>query len=207
MASGLETLPARIADRGWAVEPLFLGQSEVELWSLEAQASFRDGEFRRAGIGRGEGQRMQTEVREDYVRWLDPPGASPSERRYFELMERLRQSLNSELTLGLFEFETHLALYPPGTRYRCHLDRFEDDDARIVSVSLYLNPEWSPDDEGFLRLYLEGPESPPFEDVLPVGGTLVCFLSAEFHHEVLPSRRERLAATGWFTRRRSQPLP
>jgi len=141
------------------------------------------------------------------VRWLDPPGATPSERRYFELMERLRQSLNRELTLGLFGLEAHLALYPPGARYRCHLDQFRDEGDRVLSTSLYLNPGWAAEDEGFLRLYLEGPESPPFEDVLPVGGTLVCFLSAELHHEVLPSRRERLAATGWFTRRRSQPTP
>jgi SM-20-related protein len=207
VAAGLETLPARIAERGWAVEPLFLDRSEVELWHREAKAAYDGGGFRRAGIGRGDLHRIRPEVREDFVRWLDPPGSTPSESRYFELMENLRQTMNRELTLGLFGFEAHLALYPPGTRYRCHLDRFEDDDARIVSVSLYLNPEWSRDDEGFLRLYLEGPESPPFEDVHPTGGTLVCFLSGRFHHEVLPSRRERLSATGWFTRPRARALP
>ena len=40
---------------------------------------------------------------------------------------------------------------------------------------------------------------------MPEGGTLVCFLSDRFHHEVLPARRERLSITGWFTR--SQPMP
>jgi SM-20-related protein len=119
-------------------------------------------------------------------------------------MEDLRKTLNRELTLGLFDFEAHLALYPPGARYRCHLDRFQGEGDRILSTSLYLNPDWSPGDEGVLRLYLDKPESEPFEDVLPAGGTLVCFLSERFHHEVLPSRRERLAATGWFTRRRSR---
>jgi SM-20-related protein len=207
MASGLETLPARIAERGWALEPVFLDRSEVDLWHREAKASHGAGEFRRAGIGRGENHRILPEVREDHVRWLDPPGATPSERRYFELMERLRQSFNRELTLGLFDFEAHLALYPPGARYRCHLDQFQGVGDRVLSTSLYLNPDWSPGDEGALRLYLDKPESEPFADVLPEGGTLVCFLSERFHHEVLPSRRERLAATGWFTRRRSQPIP
>jgi SM-20-related protein len=122
-------------------------------------------------------------------------------------MEELRQRLNRELTLGLFDLDAHLALYPPGARYRCHLDRFENDESRIVSVVLYLNPDWHTDDEGALRLYLGEPESEPFEDVLPVGGTLVCFLSERFHHEVLPARRERLAATGWFRRRSAQPIP
>jgi SM-20-related protein len=121
-------------------------------------------------------------------------------------MELLRQTLNRELTLGLFGFEAHLALYPLGARYRCHIDQFQNEGDRVLSTSLYLNPGWGVEDEGFLRIYLDEPESAPFEDVLPVGGTLVCFLSGRFHHEVLPSRRERLAATGWFTRRRSQPI-
>jgi SM-20-related protein len=195
-----------LADRGWAVEPDFLAESDVLAWSEEAMASYRNGEFRRAGVGRGEGREVRSEVREDYVRWLDPPGETSSERRYFELMENLRQTLNRELFLGLFELEAHLALYPPGARYRCHLDRFQDEANRVVSVSLYLNPGWREKDEGALRFYLEKPESEPFEDILPVGGTLVCFLSDRFHHEVLPARRTRLAATGWFTRRESRPL-
>ena len=207
MAPGIETIASRIAEQGWAVHRDFLEEGEILAWSREARASFRDGDFRPAGVGRGKGRRLRPEVREDLVRWLDPPGATSSERRYFELMELLRQRLNRELTLGLFGFEAHLALYPEGARYRCHLDRFQDEENRILSVSLYLNPDWRLEDDGALRLYLDEPESEPFEDVLPTGGTLVCFLSERFHHEVLPSRRERLSATGWFTRRRSQPIP
>jgi SM-20-related protein len=201
VASGLEAISEGIAERGFSVQPGFLGPGEVEVWSREARAAFQAGEFRRAGVGRGEKRRLQPEVREDFVLWLDPPGATPPERRYFELMENLRQRLNRELTLGLLEFEAHLALYPPGARYRCHLDRFEDDDSRTVSVSLYLNPDWRVEDEGALRLYLGEPESEPFEDVLPEAGTLVSFLSHRIPHEVLPANRERLAATGWFRRR------
>lgn len=203
MAPGLGTLCPRIAEHGWAVQPEFLDEREVAAWSREALTSFRDGEFRLAGVGRGEGHRIRPEVREDYIKWLDPPGETSCEKHYFELMELLRRTLNRELTLGLFGFEAHLALYPPGARYRCHLDQFQDQGDRVLSTSLYLNPDWVPGDEGALRLYLGEPESKPFEDVLPPGGTLVCFLSERFHHEVLPARRERLSATGWFTRRRS----
>jgi SM-20-related protein len=196
VAPGLETL----VDRGWAVERDFLADSEVHAWSREAMASFEKGEFRRAGVGRGERRKVRSDVREDFVRWLDPPGTTPGERRYFQLMENLRLTLNRELALGLFALESHLALYPKGARYRCHLDRFQDEDNRMLSVSLYLNPEWRAEDGGALRLYLEEPGSEPYEDVIPAGGTLVCFLSGRFHHEVLPSCRERLSVTGWFSR-------
>ncbi len=202
MASGLETLSSRIAEHGWAVQPGFFDARDVLAWSREALASFHAGEFRLAGVGRGERHQVRPEVREDFVRWLDPPGQTKCEKCYFELMELLRQTLNQDLTLGLFAFEAHLALYPPGARYRRHLDQFLGEGDRILSTSLYLNPDWSASDEGSLRLYLDQPGSGPFKDVLPVGGTLLCFLSERFHHEVLPSRRERLAATGWFTRRR-----
>jgi SM-20-related protein len=38
-------------------------------------------------------------------------------------------------------------------------------------------------------------------DVLPVGGTLVLFLSQRIAHEVLPGNRVRLSIAGWFKTR------
>ena len=100
--------------------------------------------------------------------------------------------------LGLFSFEGHYAIYPPGAGYRRHRDRFRDDDARVLSCVLYLNAGWSMQDGGALRMHFDGGQQ---GDVLPIGGTLVCFLSERFEHEVLPATRERLALTGWFRRR------
>jgi SM-20-related protein len=37
-----------------------------------------------------------------------------------------------------------------------------------------------------------------FEDVLPIGGRLVVFLSGEIPHEVLPTKKERISITGWL---------
>jgi SM-20-related protein len=78
-----------------------------------------------------------------------------------------------------------------------------DSSHRIVSAIAYLNPDWEVErDGGQLRLYLGEADTPPFEDVAPLGGQLVCFMSDRFPHEVLPTLRERLALTGWFTARR-----
>jgi SM-20-related protein len=114
----------------------------------------------------------------------------------------LRLALNAGLFLGLFTFEGHYAIYPRGAFYRRHRDRFRDDDARVLSCVLYLNQDWTANDGGCLRIHIDDGEQC---DVLPVGGTLVCFRSECFEHEVLPATRDRLALTGWF-RRRAMPV-
>jgi SM-20-related protein len=154
-------------------------------------------------MGRGPSFRLAPEIRNDRVRWLLPPGETRVQRRFFARMEALRAALNRELYLGLTAFEAHFALYPPGAFYRTHRDHFMDSSHRIVSAIAYLNPDWEVErDGGQLRLYLGEADTPPFEDVAPLGGQLVCFMSDRFPHEVLPTLRERLALTGWFTARR-----
>lgn len=103
-----------------------------------------------------------------------------------------------EHALGLEDFESHFALYPPGAFYLKHVDRFRDDDRRMVSAVLYLNDDWLPEHGGQLRMYLD--ESLE-QDVVPNGGCLVVFLSGDIPHEVLPATRDRLSLTGWFRRR------
>ena len=197
-----ERLAHDLAEKGWSVSPSFLDWESVSLWSRECHELFRSGAFRPAGVGRAASLRVQPEVRNDHVLWLDPAALRPFERSYLERMNGVRESLNRELYLGLLGFEAHLSVFSAGARYRSHLDQFQGSSDRIVSATLYLNENWRSSDGGGLRLYLSEPESEPYEDILPIGGTLVLFLSARFHHEVLPSRRDRMSITGWFTRRK-----
>ncbi len=176
------------------------------MWFEEAMASYADGEF---------DQRASAAVRPaDSARcgkttccWLDSAG----KKQERETILRAHGSPPAHVEPGArsraIRARGASRDLPPGARYGCHLDRFQDDDHRVISVSLYLNLDWSAEDGGALRLHLEKPESGPYEDVLPAGGTLVCFLSGRFQHEVLPSRRDRLSVTGWLTRRSSQPIP
>jgi SM-20-related protein len=170
--------------------------------AAEGQRLHRHGGFRHAGIGRGASLRLAPEVRDDRVRWIDPSTATRRQRGWLARMEALRRILNERLLLGLFGFETHLACYPPGARYRTHRDRFADAAHRTVSVLLYLNEDWRAEQGGALRIYHETADQPPWTDVTPVGGTLVAFLSDAFPHEVLPAIRERWSAVGWFGKRR-----
>ncbi len=165
----------------------------------EARALRAAGAFRPAGVGADRTRAPQ--LRGDEILWLDPGAPSAAQRPALDGLETLRLELNRECLLGLFELEAHFAVYPAGAGYPTHVDRLRDDDARVLSIALYLNADWQVEDGGALRLYLEAAGRAPYTDIAPVGGTLVAFLSERFPHQVLPARRERLSLTGWFRRR------
>ena len=192
------TIVAAIAADGLAIVPDALPAPFVRALRDDACARDAAGEFRAAGIGRAAARTERADVRGDRIRWLEPAAARPAEAALFAIVETLRLGINEALYLGLFDFEGHYAIYPPGAGYARHVDRFRDDDARVLTLILYLNDRWTPADGGRLRVALAGGAT---RDVPPAGGTLVAFLSDRFPHEVLPSARERLAFTGWFRRR------
>ncbi len=61
------------------------------------------------------------------------------------------------------------------------IDRFRDDDRRMVSAVIYLNDAWLPRRGGQLRMYLKGRRRE--YDVVPTGIRLVVFLSGEVPRE------------------------
>ena len=195
--SDVDRIVDELEHQGWSVAPEWLPPSLVTELAAEIRRERAAGAFRSAGVGRD--GRVETAVRGDEIRWLDEAVASPVLRTVFARLERLREAVNRELHLGAVELELHFAVYPAGATYAVHVDRFRDDDVRVLSLVLYLNEAWDAADGGTLRLYLGQGQEPV--DVLPRGGTLAVFLSDRFPHEVLPSRRERLSLAGWFRRR------
>jgi len=203
--SKLEVIVNALEKDGWCVVPGFLEPSLWRAMAAEAQAMYADGAFRQAGVGRKQSFVIRPEIRNDRVLWLDPASPTQVQAEYLARMECLRQRINRELQLGLFGFESHYALYPAGSFYRRHLDQFRGAGRRTVSCILYLNENWQPAEGGALRVYVPLADNTPVPvethfDLLPEGGSLVVFLSAEYEHEVLPATRERLSITGWFFR-------
>ncbi|MEO5914215.1 MAG: 2OG-Fe(II) oxygenase [Luteolibacter sp.] len=134
--------------------------------------------------------------------WLDPQGFSAEQLIYLATLETLRLAMNQRFYLGLFEFEGHFAIYPEGAFYKAHLDRHSGTSDRIVTVILYLNPDWKPGDGGELKLWTTvGDRDGEFVLIEPRMGTLVCFMAGDFWHEVLPANKSRLSITGWFRQR------
>ena len=197
----IDSIAEALATQGWCVVEKFVSDELLRELGEEALALLHTGALRQAGIGAGQNVRVEPAVRGDRTLWLDPLQATRAQRDCLDALEALRCALNRELQLGLFEFEGHFAAYPPGAVYRRHRDQQVGQGARVVSCVLYLNPAWSAEDGGQLRLYLGASGTESFRDVLPAGGTLVCFLSQRFWHEVLPATRIRLSLTGWFRQR------
>lgn len=190
-----------LGDSGWSVEDGFLPAAVIGELADEARAAWRSGDFRPAGVGCGAERRLNSQTRTDRIKWLNPAEASASQRAYLLALEALRLAINRTLYLGLLDYEGHLAVYPPGSFYRKHVDRFRGVGRRVVTVILYLNAGWQKDDGGQLRIYTAGEDAEHYEDVEPIAGRLVTFLSARFPHEVLPAGRERLSLTGWLRQR------
>ncbi len=196
-----EQLIQGIAENGYAAIEHCLPPATIATLASEAKKLQEIGEMHRAGTGQNSAAKPDDSIRGDFIHWLDEAEISPTQQEYLQRMEELRENLNQNFYLGLFDIESHFAIYPPGAIYRKHLDQFQENKHRQVSCILYLNDAWQHENGGQLRLYLDGQEPTPYLDFEPVGGTMVAFLSGRFYHEVLPAKQERLSLTGWFRTR------
>lgn len=197
-----ETRLERVIDdlftQGWSVQPQYFAPELIIGLRNELRLLHRADRLRAARIGNDERRQLREDIRGDQIRWLN--GETPVQQQFLAEMEALRERLNREFFLGLEDFEAHYALYAPGTHYQRHLDSFENNNLRRVTIVAYLNARWREGDGGELNLF-DGDRV--FNSVQPEGGTLVTFLSERIPHEVATTHRTRLSIAGWF---RIRPL-
>lgn len=187
---------------GWASMPDCIGAIDALRLRVECEDANQKGVFKRAGVGRGVNLKVHEDIRTDHVLWLESGHGSAEQSLYLDKLELLRLALNQRFFLGLFDYEGHFAIYPVGAFYKPHLDRHVGTSDRIVSTILYLNPNWQPGDGGELKLWTKaGDKVGEFILIEPRMGTLVCFMSGDFWHEVLPAKKTRMSITGWFRQR------
>lgn len=184
---------------GVGVWPNFLSADEVSLVRADIDLVQCEAGFKRAGTGQGSDNEVRNLIRRDEVHWLEKETsvqAHQAQMMLFKKIEALKLLFNRRFFLGLSQFEGHYATYPMGAFYKKHLDCFQRDDARVISLILYFNLNWLSSNGGQLRVY----DKNSYTDIEPNGGTLVCFMSAEQEHEVLFSHVERVSLAGWFKR-------
>ncbi len=187
-----EKIAQDIIQQGYSIQPGALSDDLAQaLYSCAQQEQ----DFFDAGIGRSRKYHINEFVRTDEIRWIS--GRSAPEYAWLQWSSELQQYLNRRLFLGLFSFESHFAHYPVGSYYKRHLDAFKGEANRVLSLVVYLNPQWLADYGGELVLY------PPTEPetavtVTPLFGTVCVFLSEQFPHEVKPTLQDRYSIAGWF---------
>jgi SM-20-related protein len=182
---------------GVAVRDRFLAPPQVRALFDCAQLRRERGDFAAARIGAGRSLQQEPQIRGDSICWIAEP-LQPAERMLLEELECLRLDLNAREQRGLFHLELHYAWYPPGTGYARHVDQPQGRAQRQVSLVLYLNEDWAPPAGGELRIF-DAPDR--HRDIEPIAGRLVCFLTPGREHSVLPTRRDRLSISGWFSTR------
>src|SRR5690554_4785767 len=121
-----------LAEQGWAVAESGLAPEVLDQLERNCRALWQDEALRPAAVGRAGERQVVPEIRGDHIRWLDDCPPCAAQDAYVEAMARLRLTLNRTLLLGLDNYETHYALYPPGAGYSRHLDRFKDNPLRGV---------------------------------------------------------------------------
>lgn len=194
-----DRIAGSLADRSYVIVDNFLEPVEVASMRAHMDQLNRGGDFKQAGIGAAHQFQVNREIRKDWIHWIDPNDTLATTQVFAQRLRVLMRHINRACFLGLKDFEMHYAIYPEGAYYKRHLDQFKVSDHRRLTFLCYLNPGWSVEDGGLLRLFLptpEGGERPL--DIVPTAGRLVCFRSELLEHEVLECRRPRYSLTGWM---------
>ena len=195
----LDHISQEIYNNSYVVVDDFVDEGFRKALLKEQIDLLNQGQFTKAAIGKGDQRQVRTEIRSDEVLWMDSTALSPLQAIFWEKVAEVQQVLNRRCFLCLKSFEGHFARYPIGSFYKRHLDQFHAVPHRIVTIILYINESWTEADGGQLRMYFPQEDgSERMEDVLPLGGRLVVFMSEEIPHEVLPTQKDRISITGWL---------
>eukprot|EP01112_Ceratiomyxa_fruticulosa_P020867 TRINITY_DN7228_c0_g1_i5.p1 TRINITY_DN7228_c0_g1~~TRINITY_DN7228_c0_g1_i5.p1 ORF type:complete len:199 (+),score=47.77 TRINITY_DN7228_c0_g1_i5:498-1094(+) len=143
----------------------------------------------------------------------------PSISDLVDKLHILKDELSTSCNLVTHYTTTQLARYPENGHYVRHKDAFFGSSSslpsRQLTVIYYLNPAWTEEQQGCLRLFckkeehsmgyegvegvkkgVEGSES--YLDVLPLMDRLIVFQSKLIDHEVRKTLQPRFAATMWI---------
>lgn len=194
-----ETIIDNLLAKQYSVVNNFFSSEEVAILRNSLIAKYEADRFKKSAIGSKTNEEIDKTVRGDFILWMDENSANAAEQIFFKRINELVQYLNKTCFLGILHKEFHYAVYPTGTFYKRHLDTFQNDDRRKLSIVCYLNEDnWLPENGGELTIYTE---TEAF-NISPFPGRIVIFESQVLEHEVkVVKASERLSITGWLKTR------
>lgn len=194
-ADALTQLIEDIRFQGYSIQDNLLDPDLVSRLQTEVEC-LEESQMKLAGIGRKQDYLKDQNARRDYICWIDESHQAGAD--FLCAMDTIKQVLNRQFMLGLFDYESHYARYQAGGFYEKHLDAFKGTSNRVLSTVLYLNEAWQTEDAGEFVLFDEHQQEKEVGRFLPVKGRLAIFLSESFPHQVIAANRQRHSIAGWF---------
>ncbi|WP_026451010.1 2OG-Fe(II) oxygenase [Aequorivita capsosiphonis] len=194
-----ETIIEDLLQQQYCIINNFFSSEDVEILRNSLLAKYEADKFKKSAIGNRVKEEIVKTIRGDFILWMDENNANQAELVFFRKINELVDYLNKTCFLGILHKEFHYAVYPKETFYKRHLDTFQNDDRRKLSIVCYLNEEnWPRENGGELTIYTEK----EVLDILPIPGRLVIFESQILEHEVkVVKASERMSITGWLKTR------
>ena len=194
-----ESIIDDLLQKQYSIVDGFFNSEEVELLRHSLLTKYNADRFKKSAMGNRTNEEIDKAIRGDFILWMDEANGNDAEILFFRKINQLVGYLNRTCFLGILHKEFHYAVYPKGTFYKRHLDTFQNDDRRKLSIVCYLNDDnWVAENGGELTIYTEKEDL----DVLPLPGRIVVFESQVLEHEVkVVKASERLSITGWLKTR------
>ena len=197
----IQNIITGLMDPGYIVLDSLFGPEQIQQLLDQAKELHAMNHLIKAKIGSSQESKTISEIRGDYIYWIQD-WSLPILASYKNFIDQLMLKVHSDLFVSCKSFDAHFAYYPKDSFYLSHYDQHRINSPsqlatvaiRQISCILYLSP-WQQDYEGHLKLYTGTDQA---EFIAPTPGRFVCFRSADFLHEVLPTKNERWAVTGWL---------
>lgn len=197
-----ESIISDLMEQQYSIVEGFFTTEEVVSLRASLLEKYEEDAFKKAAIGNRVNELIEKSVRGDFILWLNEKEANSAEKLFFNRINDMVSYLNKTCFMGILFKEFHYALYPKGTFYKRHLDTFQNDDRRKLSMVCYLNEEnWQPEYGGELVLYLNENGKEVSKTIYPFPGRMVIFESQILEHEVKAVEQKRMSITGWLKTR------
>ncbi|MCH4552263.1 2OG-Fe(II) oxygenase [Aestuariibaculum lutulentum] len=197
-----EQIISDISTQQFSIVENFFTHEEVDLLRQSLINKHEEDAFKKAAIGNRVNETIEKSIRGDMILWIDEAKADIVEQVFFNKVNDLVGYLNKTCFMGILQKEFHYAVYPQNTFYKRHIDTFQNDDRRKLSIVCYLNEDgWLPENGGELVLYLDENGQETEKVIYPFPGRMVIFESQIIEHEVKVVNTERLSITGWLKTR------
>lgn len=180
-------------DKGFCIINDWLTIDETITLRKELKSFYDADYFRKSAIGNRLNENLERTIRSDFICWIDEAKYA---KAFITKIDNFIEYINRTCFAGIVTKEFHYAMYPKGSFYKKHIDTFQNDDRRTISIVCYLNETWENSFGGQLKLYINDKSL----EIFPTNGKIVLFDSKNIEHEVLPvlTKNKRLSITGWL---------